>query len=111
MIRINKDFIAGTVAGFGAGMVFRAFSGETPAVRNVVKGAIKGVITAVHKLKESAGHMKENLSDLAAEVTYEMKTEDSQTMAAQTKEKDQPATTKAKGNGSAKSARNNSASA
>ncbi len=76
MIRFNRDFIGGTIVGFGAGVAFRSFSGEKPAFRNALKGAIKGVIATVQKLKESVGYLKENIEDLAAEVKSEMKAED-----------------------------------
>jgi hypothetical protein len=72
MIKFSKDFFAGAVLGFGAGVAVRSFrDDENSPVRAALKSAIHAAMTGFEKAKEGVVTLRETVEDVAAEVKAE----------------------------------------
>ena len=78
MIRINPDFIAGTVVGFAAGVMVKGLPEEDRNFRGAVKSTMKIALKTSEKLKEKIGFFKEDFEDIGAEVRSEIRSETEQ---------------------------------
>jgi hypothetical protein len=73
MIKFNKDFMAGAVVGFGAGLATRYLNekGSEP-LREAAKNALRWGTVSYRTFREQIGQFKENLEDLVAEANSEV---------------------------------------
>jgi hypothetical protein len=71
MIKLNKDFLAGAVIGFGAGFAARSAQGNAK-LRDVAKDAVKWGIVAARGAQTKLVELKETLEDITAEAKSEV---------------------------------------
>jgi Protein of unknown function (DUF5132) len=74
MIKFSRDFMAGAVVGFGAGLATRYLNekGNGTALRSTAKNALKWGAVSYRSLREQMGQLKENFEDLVAEANAEV---------------------------------------
>lgn len=76
MIKLNKEFFAGVVVGFGAGLVSKGLpnggaKGAEDFFKNLAKNAMKFGISGAAVLKTQAAQFKETVEDIVAEAHEE----------------------------------------
>lgn len=99
MIKLNKEFLAGAVVGFGAGLAAKALPNNGEGfLRNATKSAMKWGVLAAGTLKRQTLTLKETLEDISAEAKSEVNASEKASVQnlATTEIKDTKATVKVK---------------
>lgn len=72
MIKLNLDFLAGAIVGFGAGVVSREIAPDAAGVlRPLAKSTIKAGLASYDKAVEGMARLKETIEDITAEARAE----------------------------------------